>query len=164
MLILVLGERYSNCYSSLELASKYNLWQVGSVIVFLKVYQKYKICPALLYMQHMHMECNESHICHDIFLDQNVNDNAYSTPLIHENLDVDHKMLILGIGLYHNKCLHLLHHYPDYDTICLSFFFYWLFFCIFPDQWLNFYDDPYIDVVGIIYPDWHHCFVWNNAL
>ena len=34
VLILVLGELYSSCYMIPELASKYNPWQVGIVIVF----------------------------------------------------------------------------------------------------------------------------------
>ena len=76
---------------SRELASKYNLWQVGSVRVSLKVYQKSKVIQAFIYMQHRHMLCGELHICHDLFLDQNVNDNAYSTPYLHEAYDVDHK-------------------------------------------------------------------------
>ena len=91
------------------------------------------------------MVCGELHICHDLVLDQNVNDNAYSTPFIHEALDVRHKMVILGIGLYHNTCSHLFvqhQHYPEHDILCLSIFFYWLFFCIFPDQLLHVYDAP----------------------
>ena len=74
-------------------------------------------------MQHRHMEFSELHICHDLVLDQNVNDNAYSNPLIYEDLDVDHKMVMLGIGFYHNIFLHLCvqhQHYPEHNTICLS--------------------------------------------
>ena len=70
-------------------------------------------------------------------LDQNVNDNAYSTPLLHEALYVDHKMVMLGIGLYHNIFTHICvqhQHYPEHDIICLSIFFYFLFFHIFPNQ------------------------------
>ena len=72
--------------------------QVGSVIVYLMVYNKSKVGQAFMYMKNSHMECGESHICHDLVWDKNVNDNAYSNPLIHEALDVDHNTLILGIG------------------------------------------------------------------
>ena len=89
------------------------------------------------------MEYGESHICHELVLYQNVNDNAYSTPLLHEALEVDHKMLILGIGLYHNKIYHLCakhQHYPEQDTLCMFILFHWIFFYILPDQWLHVYD------------------------
>ena len=72
------------------------------MLVSLMLHHKSKVGQALMYMQHRHMECGELHIFHDLFLDQNVNGNAYSTPLLHEALDVDHKMVVLGIGLYHN--------------------------------------------------------------
>ena len=58
------------------------------------------IGQALMYMQHRHMVCGESHICHDLVLDQNVNVNAYSNHLLHEDLGVDHNMVILVIGFY----------------------------------------------------------------
>ena len=90
-----------------------------------------------MYIKHMHIKCGESHICHDLVLDQNVNDNAYSTPLLHEALDVDHKMVILGIGLYCNTFSRIFvqhQNYPEHDIICLYIFFYWLFFYISPDQ------------------------------
>ena len=80
-----------------ELASKYNLWQVVRVLVSLKIYHKSKVSQALMYMQHRHMVCGVFHIWHDLVLDQNVNDNTYSTPYCHEALDVDHDMVILGI-------------------------------------------------------------------
>ena len=64
----------------LKLASKYNLWQVGSVIDSLKVYHKSKGGQALVYMQQRHMVCGKLHICHDLFLDQNLDDNAYLIP------------------------------------------------------------------------------------
>ena len=60
------------------------------------------------------------------YWDQNVNNNAYSTPLLHDDLDVDHKMVMLGIGLYHNTLSHLCvqhQHYPEHDILCLSIFF-----------------------------------------
>ena len=109
-----------------ELAIKYNLWQVGSVIVSFMVYQKSKVGISLIYMQHRHMECVKLHIFHDLVLDQNVNDNSYSTPFRHEDLDVDHKILILVIGLYHNTFSHICvqhQNYPEHDIICLSIFF-----------------------------------------
>ena len=120
-----------------ELANKYSCWQVGSMPVSLTVYQKSKIFPVLMYIQHRHMVCGELHICHELFLDQNVNDNTYSTPLLHEVLDVDHKMVMLGIGWYHNTFSHICvqhQHYPEHDTLCLSIFFYWLFSYILPYQ------------------------------
>ena len=83
------------------------------------------------------MLCVEFHICHDLDLEQNLFDNAYPTPLLHEALDVNHKMVMLGIGLYHNNFSHLCvqhQHYPEHDTLCLSIFSYWLFFCLSPYQ------------------------------
>ena len=63
-------------------------------------------------------------IAHFVF-DQNVNDNASSTPFRHEALDVDRKMVMLGTGLYHNTfsliCLKC-QQYPEHDTPCLSIF------------------------------------------
>ena len=76
------------------------------------------------------MVCGELQICHDLVLDQNVNDNAYSTHLIHEALYLDHKMVILEIGLYKNKCSHLSvqhQYYTEHDIICVSILFYSLF-------------------------------------
>ena len=70
--------------------------------VLLTEYHKYKVCLELFYMQHMHMVCGELHICHELVLHQTVNDNAYSTPLLHEALDVNNKIVIMGIGWYHN--------------------------------------------------------------
>ena len=96
-----------------ELSNKYNLLQVVSVPILLTEYRKSNVCQALMYMQHSHMVCVELHIRHDLDLDQNVNDNSYSTPLIHEALDVNHKMVTLGIGWYHNTFLHLcVQHQP----------------------------------------------------
>ena len=46
------------------------------------------------------MVYNEIHIYPYLFFDQNANDNAYSTPLLHEVCNVDHKMIVLGIGFY----------------------------------------------------------------
>ena len=73
------------------------------------------------------MVCAELHIFHDLDLYQNVNDNDYPTPLIHEALDVKHKMVMLGIGWYHNIFSHICvqrQHYPEHDTLCLSILFY----------------------------------------
>ena len=90
------------------------------------VYQKSTVGQELMYMQHSHMECGECHILHELALDQNVNDNAYSTSLIHEALCVDHKIVILGIGLYHNTFSHICvqhQHYLEHDILCVSIFF-----------------------------------------
>ena len=54
-------------------------------------------------MQHKQMVCRELHNLNDLVLDQNLNDNTYSTPVPHEAFDVDHKLLIIGIGYYHNS-------------------------------------------------------------
>ena len=113
-----------------ELANKFNLLQVSSVPVLLTEHHKSMVGQALMYMQHRNMVCNEFHICHDLYLDQNVNDNAYPTLLLHEALDMNHKMVMLGIGLYHNKFSHLYvrhQHYPEHDTLYLSILLFWLF-------------------------------------
>ena len=73
------------------------------------------------------MEFGESHICNDLVLDKNLNDNACSSPLIHKALDVDRKIVMLGNGFYHNTFSHLCvqqQHYPEHDTLYLSIFFY----------------------------------------
>ena len=101
-------------------------WQVGSMLVYLTVYQKYKVCQALMYIPHRQRVCGELHIFHDLVLDQNINDNSYSTPLLHEALDVNHIMVMMGIGLYYNISSLLSvqnQHYPEHDTLCLSIFF-----------------------------------------
>ena len=167
VLILVLAQWYSNYYIIPELANKYSWWQVGSVPVSFTVYHKSKICRAFVYIQHRHMVCGQFHICHDLALYQNVNDNYYSTPLLHEVLDVEHKMAMMGIVWYQNIFSHLFvqhQHCPKHYTLCIYIFFYWLFSYIFPDQWLRVYNDPWTDVFGIIYPDWHHCFVCFSRL
>ena len=77
------------------------------------------------------------HIFHDLDLDQNVNDNAYPDPLIREALDMNYKILMLGIGWYHNTFSHISvqhQHYPEHDTLCLSILLYWLFSCCTHDQ------------------------------
>ena len=83
-----------------------------------------------MHIQHNHMVCGEFHVFHYLDLDQNVNNNAYSTPLLHEDLDVNHKMEILGIGWYYNTFSHIClqhQHYPEHDNLCLFIFFYWVF-------------------------------------
>ena len=98
--------------------------------IFLNGYRKYKVCQALIYTQQRHMACSKLHICHDLYLDQNANDNAYQTPLLHEALDVNNRMVMFVIGLYQNKFSHLCvenQHYLENDTICVSIFFYWIF-------------------------------------
>ena len=94
--------------------------------VSLTEYQISKVCPELMYIQHRHVVCGKLHICHDLVLDENVNDNAYPTPLLHEALDVDHKIVILGIGWYHNTFSHLCvqhQYYSEHDTLYLSICF-----------------------------------------
>ena len=76
VLILVLDQWYFNCYMIPELTSKYNWWQVGSVLVYLMVYHKTKVYQALMYMQHKHIVCGDLHINHDLVLDQKVNYSA----------------------------------------------------------------------------------------
>ena len=92
----------------------------------LKIYQKSKACQALMNMKHRHMVCGELHTCHDLVLDQNVNDNAYSTPYRHKALDVDQKMVMLGIILYYNTFSLICDqqkNYPEHDTPCIFLFF-----------------------------------------
>ena len=75
--------------------------------VLLTELQKYMVGQALMYMQHRLIVCGELCICHDLYLNQNVYDNAYPTSLLHEALYVNHKMVMLGIGWYHNNFSHL---------------------------------------------------------
>ena len=73
------------------------------------------------------MVCCELHIYHELVLDQNVNDNYYSPPFLHEALNVEHKMAMLVIGLYHNTFSNICvkhQHYPEHGILCLSIFFY----------------------------------------
>ena len=95
-----------------------------------------------MYMQHSHVVCGELHISHDLYLDQKVNDNVYPIPLLNEDLDMNHKMVMLGIGWYQNTFSHLCvqhQHYPEHDTLCVFIFFYWLFPYILTDQLLHVY-------------------------
>ena len=137
VLILVLTQWYSNWYMISEMDSKYNWWHVGSVLVSLMVYQKSRVCQALLYMQHRHMVCSEFHIWHDLVLDQNANHNAYSTTLIHEDLDVDHKMVIIGTSLFHNTFQILVCNISIIPNMIFYFYplyFTGYFYIYFPDQ------------------------------
>ena len=145
VLIFVLSQWYSNFYISQELANKYIWWQVGIMHVSFTEYHKSKACPEFMYIQHMHMLCGKFQIWHDLVLDQTVDDNAYSTPFLHEALDVNHQMVMPVIGWYHNTFSHLCvqhQYYLEHDTLCLSILFYWIFTCIFPDQLLHVYDAP----------------------
>ena len=77
-------------------------------------------------MQHKHMLYGKFHIYHYLVLDQNENDNAYSTPLRHEVCNVDQKMVIMGIDLCYNTFSHVgvqHHNYPEHDTVCFYIFF-----------------------------------------
>ena len=117
-----------------ELANNYSWWQVGSVPISLTEYQKSNVCPEFMYIQHRHMVYSELHIFRDLVLDQNVNYNAYATPLLHEALDVDHKIVMLEIGWYHNPFSQIFvqhQHYHEHDSLCLSIFFFTGFFPIF---------------------------------
>ena len=101
-----------------------------------------------MYMRHRHMVCGKFYICHNLDLDQNLNGNAYQTPLLHEALYVNHKIIMLLIGWYHNIFSHICvqhQNYPEHDTLCLSIFFYWIFSCPYLDQWLHVYDAPLTD-------------------
>ena len=72
------------------------------------------------------MVYSEFHIHHLLVLDQNENDNAYSTSFCHKVWNVDHKMVILGIDFCYNTFSHLRvqhHNYPEHDTVYLSIFF-----------------------------------------
>ena len=131
----------SNCWGTLILAQNCNWLQFYSALVYLVFYQIFKVCIALMYMQHKQMLYGELHIRHYLVLDKNANVNAYSTPLRHEVWNVDHKKLMLGIDLCHNIFSQICvqhQHYPEHDTVCLSVFFPWTFFCICPDHWHQF--------------------------
>ena len=94
--------------------------------VSLTEYHKFNFCPELVFIQHRHMVCGALPICHDLVLVQRVNNNYYSTPFLCEVLDVDHKMVMMGISLYHNTFSHICvkyQYYPDHDTLCMSIFF-----------------------------------------
>ena len=92
------------------------------------VYHISRFCLVLMCMQHNHMVNGKLHIHHYLVLDQNANDNSFSTPLRHEVWNVDHKMVIMGIDLCYKIISHIgvqHQHYPEHDTACLSIFFPW---------------------------------------
>ena len=66
--------------------------------ILLNEHRKSMVDQALMYMQHRKMVYGELHICHEIYLDQNVYDNSYPNPFLHEDLDGNHIMVVLGIG------------------------------------------------------------------
>ena len=92
------------------------------------------------------MVCGEFHIFNDLVLDQNVNNNAYPTPLLHESLDVNPKMIMLGIGWYHNIFSHLICNISIILNMILSIcpFYFTGFFYIASDQWLHVYHEKYV--------------------
>ena len=146
MLILVLVQWYYNCYISLELASKYNLWQVGSVLFFNGI-------PEIHGWSRIYVHSTQTHgmwwITHMEWpnFGSKMSDNDYPTPLLHEALDVEQKMVMMEIGSYYNKFSHLCvqqQHYPEYDIICLSIFSYLPIFLCF--NWsMNPYFRCYLD-------------------
>ena len=106
--------------------NKCTWWLVYSALVYLIVYQIPKVCLELMYMQHNHMVYDKLHILPLLVLDQNENDNAYSTPLHHEVWNVEQKIIIPEIDLCYNKSSHLCvqrQNYPEHDTLCLSIYF-----------------------------------------
>ena len=116
---------------ALVLANMCTWWQVFSALVYLMVYQISKVCLAFMYIQHRQIIYGKLHRHHDLVLDQNEIDNAYSTPLLHKVWNMDHKMVILEIDLCYNKLSHLCvqhQHYLEHDTICLSILFHWILF------------------------------------
>ena len=133
VLILVSDKWYSNCYMNPELANKYIWWQVGSVSFSLTEYHN----P--IFVKHwctsntgIWYVANFTYAM-TYFWIKNINDNAYSTPLLHEDLDMDHKVLMLGFGLYQNTFSYLCvqhQYYHEHDNICLYIFFYWISFYI----------------------------------
>ena len=159
-MILVLAELHSNRDMGPELANRYIWWQVGSLPIYLTQYQKYKVCPELIYIKHTHRLCGKLHICYDLLLDQNVNDNAYSTSFIHEALDVDHKMAMMGIGWYHNIFSHICvqHQYYSEQFLLLDFFLY------FPWSMTTCLRCSLDTFFGIFNLYWHHFCVCKNAL
>ena len=67
----------------------------------------------------------------------------------------------MGIDLCYNKFLHLYvqhQYYPEHDTVCLSIFFPWIFYCFFPDQKHHFGDAILLDGVEIPELSLHHLF------
>ena len=113
------------------MANKCTWWKFYSALVHLMVYHISKVCLALIYMQHKHMVYGKLHIYPYLVLDQNANDNAYSTLLHREFWNVYQKNVILVVNLCYNKFSHLgvqHQHYPEHYTVCLSIFFPWIVF------------------------------------
>ena len=71
VLILVAAQWYSNCYMIPELANNYSWRQVGTMPVSLMKYQKSKVFPVFMYIQHRKMVCGKLHICNDLVLYKN---------------------------------------------------------------------------------------------
>ena len=77
------------------------------------------------------MVYDELHIHHYLVLDQNENDNSYSTPLRHDFWNKDHRIVMLGIHLCYNTLSHVgvqYQHYLEHDNVYLSNCFPWFFF------------------------------------
>ena len=90
-----------------------------------------------MYMQHEHIVYGALQIYPYLVLYQNVNDNAYSTPLRHEICNVDQKMIILGIDLCYNTFSHLdvqHQYYPEHKYYLSVHFLSMNRFCIYADQ------------------------------
>ena len=87
------------------------------------------------------MVYGELRIHHYLVLDQNENDNAYSTPLRYEVWKVDHEIVIMVIHLCCNTFSHLgaqHQNYSEHDTVCLYIIFPLIIYCFCPDQTYHF--------------------------
>ena len=108
------------------LANRYSWLHFYSALFYMMVYHIYRVCLALMYMQHKHMIYGEFHIYHYLFLEQNTKDNAFSTPLWYEVWNVEQKIVMLGINFCYNKFSHLVvqhQYYTEHDTVGLYIFF-----------------------------------------
>ena len=113
------------------MANKCTWIQFYSALVYLMVYQKSKVCIALMYRKHNNMVYGELYILPFLVSDKNVNDNACPSPLRHWVWNVDQNMTNQGIYLCYNKFLHIWvqqKHYPEHVTFFLSIFFTWIVF------------------------------------
>ena len=131
----------SDCWMALGMANERTWLQFYSARFYLMVYQISKVCTEFLYIQHRHMVYGNFHRRHYLVLDQNASDNAYLSPLHHEVWNMDLKMVMLEIDKCCNTFSHLCvqrQHYLEHNTVCMSIFFHWIFFCICPDQWHHF--------------------------
>ena len=114
----------SNSLMTLGLVNSCTWWKIDSVIVFNVIYDIQGFL-SLIY--------GELYKHHYLIFDQNANDNSYSSLLCHEFCNVAHKMLMMVIDLCYNTFTHLCaqhQHYPEQDTLHLSIFFLWFYFCI----------------------------------